>query len=211
MRGLVDRLGQLRGSFDDAPEADYTQKNTAGIEAIATAVADRNGKRVSLSCTGDLDDLPGYMRDDVESIVIQLIRNAVVHGIETPVMRAAQRKSAQGRIWFDISDIGEAYEINVRDDGAGLDYDRIRHRAVAAGLFTAEQARHIDQKVLLSLIFRPDFSTKDNATQDAGRGAGLGLVKDLISRQSGKLAFDSQKAKGTHFRIQFPKRADLIA
>lgn len=151
------------------------------------------------------------MRDDVESIVVQLIRNAVVHGIEAPAARAAQRKSAQGRVWVDISDIGEAFEVSVRDDGAGLDYDRIRQRAIDAGLLTPEQARNAEQKVLMSLIFRSDFSTANGATQDAGRGAGLGLVKDLIGRQGGKLAFDSQKEKGTNFRIQFPKRADFAA
>jgi two-component system, chemotaxis family, sensor kinase CheA len=211
VRGLVDRLGQLRGSFDESSAPARTHEKTTGVEAIATAVAERNGKRVSLSHTGDFADLPSYLRDDVESIVVQLIRNAVVHGIETPVARAAQRKSAQGRIWVDISDIGEAFEINVRDDGAGLDYDRIRERAVANGLISSEQALNVDQKVLLALVFRPDFSTEDGATQDAGRGAGLGLVKDLIGRHGGKLAFDSQKAKGTHFRIQFAKRVDFAA
>ncbi len=211
VRGLVDRLGQLRGSFGSSDAPARAEEAVTGIEAIALAVAERNGKRVSLSQTGDFAELPTHMRDDVESIVVQLIRNAVVHGIEAPAARAAQRKSAQGKIWIDISDIGQAYEVSVRDDGAGLDYDRIRQRAVEAGLMTPEQARNAEQKTLLSLIFRSDFSTAESATQDAGRGAGLGLVKDLIGRQGGKVAFDSQKAKGTHFRIQFPKRVDFVA
>jgi two-component system, chemotaxis family, sensor kinase CheA len=211
VRGLVDRLGQLRGSFGESAAPVRVEQAVTGIEAVALAVAERNGKRVSLSQTGDFAELPTHMRDDVESIVVQLIRNAVVHGIEAPVARSALRKSAQGKIWVDISDIGEAYEVSVRDDGAGLDYDRIRQRAITAGLLTPEQARSAEQKVLLSLIFRPDFSTADTATQDAGRGAGLGLVKDLIGRQGGKVAFESQKAKGTHFRIQFPKHANFTA
>jgi two-component system, chemotaxis family, sensor kinase CheA len=214
VRGLVDRLGQLRGSLDEssAPAAaSSVQHVVSGIEAVALAVAERNGKRVSLTQTGDFAELPPHLRDDVESIVVQLIRNAVFHGIETPAERATQRKSAQGRIWVDISDIGTSYEVSVRDDGAGVDYERIREKAVAFGLLTPEQARNAEQKVLFSLMFRPDFTTADEATQDAGRGAGLGLVKDLIARQGGKVAFETQKAKGTHFRLQFPKRADFSA
>lgn len=211
VRGLVDRIGQMRGSFAELTDSGRAENPVSGLEAVLSAVAERNGKRVSLNQTGDFAELPAHMRDDVESIVVQLIRNAVVHGIEAPTVRAAQRKSAQGRVWVDISDIGDAYEVSVRDDGAGLDYDRIRQRAIDAGLLTPDQAQNAERKVLLPLIFRSDFSTAGEATQDAGRGAGLGLVKDLIGRQGGKLAFDSQKEKGTNFRIQFPKRADFAA
>jgi signal transduction histidine kinase len=211
VRGLVDRLGQLRGSFGETVALARVEPVVSGVEAVALAVAERNGKRVNLSQTGDFAELPAHLREDAESIAVQLIRNAVVHGIETPAERAGQRKGAQGRIWVDISDIGNAYELSVRDDGAGVDYERIRSKAVASGLLTPEQAREADQKVLFALMFRPDFSTADHATQDAGRGAGLGLVKDLIGRQGGKVAFETQKAKGTQFRIQFPKRADFTA
>jgi two-component system, chemotaxis family, sensor kinase CheA len=214
VRGLVDRLGQLGGSLSqssaaavDAP-AQPAEKAT-GIDALARAAAERNGKRVSLLQTGQFAELPDYLREDAESIAVQFVRNAVVHGIETPAARATQRKSALGKIWVDISDTGDAYELSVQDDGAGLDYEKIRRRAVEARLLSPQQAHALDHKGLLPLIFRADFSTADSAHQDAGRGVGLALVKDLITRQAGRIAVDSRPAKGTHFRILFPKRAGL--
>jgi signal transduction histidine kinase len=216
VHGLVDRLGQLGGSLSPTAAvsdgvAAPTAGSTTGIEALAQSVAERNGKRVSLMQTGAFAELPDILREDAESIAVQFVRNAVVHGIEKPEIRAAVRKSVLGKIWVDISDTADAYELSVQDDGAGLDFEKIRQRAIDARLLGAEQAASLDQKTLLSLIFRADFSTADAADQDAGRGVGLALVKDLIARHSGKIAVDSRPGKGSHFRILFPKRAQVAA
>ncbi len=214
VRGLVRRLGGLRGSLDHGSEADNTQPASSQdntMQQLAQTVAQREGKRICLMQTGDFNDMPAYLRDDAQSIAVQLIRNAVVHGIEPSAARAASRKSALGALWLDISDTGSSFELTVRDDGGGVDFDRVRRRAVDIGLMTAEQAGSAEQKAVAAFIFMPQFSTAEASTQDAGRGVGLSLVKDLVSRQGGKVLLDTQKGRSTQFRAIFPKASHLAA
>ncbi len=215
VRRILHRIGGMKESFDGSSNTHASEslvpETPSAVEVVAMRVAERAGKRVSVMQTGSFSDLPAHLRGDTESVVIQFIRNAVVHGIESPLDRAKSRKSAQGAIWVDISDIGSGFEVSVRDDGAGIDFERIRRRAVDAGLMSAEQAASAELKVLAAMMFRPQFSTADSATEDAGRGVGLSLVKDLIGPHGGKVMLDTQTGKSAQFRVIFPKSVGLVA
>jgi two-component system, chemotaxis family, sensor kinase CheA len=212
--GLVRRLGGLRGSFDRESAAGNPASEVSSggaMHLLAQSVAEREGKRVSVMQTGDFEALPAHLREDARSVAVQLIRNAVVHGIESPALRADCGKSSLGAVWLDVSDIGSGFELTVRDDGAGIDFDRIRQRAVDTRILTAEQAKNAEQKTIAALIFMPQFSTADGSTQDAGRGVGLSLAKDLVNRHGGKVMLDTQKGRSTQFRVLFPKTTHLVA
>jgi chemotaxis protein histidine kinase CheA len=130
--------------------------------------------------------VPEAYRRAVKDITIQLVRNAVVHGIEEPSERAKAHKSETARSPSSSAHAtAEGYELVVQDDGRGLQLERIKEVAVERGLITPAQAAMLDPRQTMALIFRPGFSTADRVTTDAGRGAGMDLVRILVAELGG--------------------------
>src|SRR5690606_37426387 len=126
-------------------------------------------KQVALHCSG-LENVPPAYRKAVKDIAIQLVRNAVVHGIEEPSERVKAQKSQVGTLSVEFARRKDGYELVVQDDGRGLQLERIKEVAVERGLITPAQAATLDARQTMALLFRPGFSTADRVTTDAGRG-----------------------------------------
>src|SRR5690606_23605307 len=118
------------------------------------------------------------------------LRNAVIHGIEHPEVRAAQGKEEAGSIRIDLSQEGSELRIVVADDGAGLDLEKIRARALREGLFPASAAP--SEAELADCIFQPGFTTADQLTQASGRGVGMDVVRRAVAALGGRVEVQNQ-------------------
>ncbi len=174
------------------------------LDDLATRIASSQSKQVAVKCVG-LDRIPENYRRAVKDITIQLVRNAVVHGIETPDERKSANKSEIGTLGVEFAARGtDGFELVVQDDGRGLQLDRIKEVAVERGLITAEQAAALDPRQTMALIFRPGFSTADRVTTDAGRGAGMDLVRILVAELGGRVGLASAGGRFSKFKIWLP-------
>jgi two-component system chemotaxis sensor kinase CheA len=181
------------------------------LEDLAVRVATSQSKQVTLRCSG-LDAVPEAYRRAVKDITIQLVRNAVVHGIEEPSERAKANKSEVGSLAVEFTRRGnDGYELIVQDDGRGLQLDRIKEVAVERGLITPAQAAMLDPRQTMALIFRPGFSTADRVTTDAGRGAGMDLVRILVAELGGRVGLASAGGKFSKFKIWLPATERAVA
>ena len=181
------------------------------LEDLAARVASSQSKQVSLQCKG-LDAVPEAYRRAVKDITIQLVRNAVVHGIEEPSERAKANKSEAGALAVEFAPRGtDGFELIVQDDGRGLQLDRIKEVAVERGLITPAQAAMLDPRQTMALIFRPGFSTADRVTTDAGRGAGMDLVRILVAELGGRVGLASAGGKFSKFKIWLPATQRAVA
>ncbi|MBC7983631.1 MAG: Hpt domain-containing protein [Candidatus Obscuribacterales bacterium] len=181
------------------------------LDRLAKKVADSQSKRVNLKLHG-LERVPEAYKRAVKDITIQLVRNSVVHGIEMPQDRLATQKPEAGSLNVDFVDRGsEGYELVVRDDGRGLQIDRIKEVAIDRGLITAAQAQLLDARQAMALIFRPGFSTSDEVTTDAGRGAGMDLVRVLVAELGGRVGLASAGGRFAKFKIWLPALTQAAA
>ncbi|MBL8269984.1 ATP-binding protein [Steroidobacter sp.] len=181
------------------------------LEDLAARVASSQSKQVNLRCNG-LEAVPETYRRAVKDITIQLVRNAVVHGIEEPSERAKANKAETGALAVEFSPRGtDGYELIVQDDGRGLQLDRIKEVAVERGLITPAQAAMLDPRQTMALIFRPGFSTADRVTTDAGRGAGMDLVRILVAELGGRVGLASAGGKFSKFKIWLPATERAVA
>lgn len=202
---------------DDKEKQQHGGKADSGVEAalqqLAARVARENNKEANLKCTG-FDAVPDDYRRAVKDIGIQAVRNAIVHGIETPEARAAAGKAQQGMVRLTFQDAGEVgYKLIIEDDGQGLSTERIKEAAVKKGFITAEKAQGLDTKKIFSLLFQPGFSTIETATKDAGRGVGMNLIADLTNQMGGRVSVATSAGKFTRLTMTLPraiKRTDDI-
>lgn len=174
-------------------------------EQFADNIAVRQNKQVQLKATGfNETNLPHQLESSLKEIIIQLIRNAVVHGIESPETRLQHGKPAVGNINLSLLDLAESYKLTIEDDGAGINYEAIRQKAIEMGFKTEDVATWSKQK-LTALLFKSGFSTKSSADEDAGRGVGMDIIKDNIQALQGHLGVDTKEGLSTRFTIKIPK------
>ena len=153
---------------------------------------------------GSVLDLPAHKVNQVRDIAIQLVRNAVVHGVEDPAQRAALGKNATGQLQVNLTreETGE-WQLSVRDDGAGLDAKRIRQKLVDLSWYTPEQLESFSDKQIISHIFKPGFSTANSASQHAGRGVGLDVVQTHVQSMGARLLLSTIPNQYTEFKVRF--------
>lgn len=169
-------------------------------------IANRNGKLVKLVTSGlsEIDLAPDYSQQ-VKEICIQLLRNAVTHGIESPEDRELSEKPMVGRIDLRVAKVSEnEMEITVMDDGAGLNYDAIREKAIASGRWSEDEIDSWGNKHLLALIFHEGFSTAKEISKDAGRGIGMEAVMSHVLKHRGKINVASRRGRHCRFVITLP-------
>ena len=153
---------------------------------------------------GSVLDLPAQKVNQVRDIAIQLVRNAVVHGIEDPAQRTALGKSANGKLQVNLTrDEAGDWQLSVRDDGAGLDAKRIRQKLVDLSWYTPEQLESFSDKQIISHIFKPGFSTANSAGQHAGRGVGLDVVQTHVQNMGARLLLSTVPNQHTEFKVKF--------
>jgi two-component system, chemotaxis family, sensor kinase CheA len=148
--------------------------------------------------------VPAPYQSMVKDIAIQILRNAVVHGVETADVRRAHSKPDMGAVRIEFRRQGDEFELVCEDDGAGLAPEKLRSAAVSKGLVTPEQAAALDYRGLMTLIFKPGFSTSDNVTMDAGRGIGMDLVARSVYGVGGRIGVATGLGKFTRFKITLP-------
>lgn len=181
------------------------------LDKLAQQVADNNAKQVQLSCVG-LESVPEVYRRTVKDVAIQLVRNAVVHGIETPAERSHANKTEVGLLTIEFADHGEqGMQLTVQDDGRGLQLELIKSTAITRGLITPAQAAMLDPRQTMALIFKPGFSTAQNVTTDAGRGAGMDLVRSLVAEAHGRVGLATARGRYSKFKIWLPAAEQAVA
>ena len=175
-------------------------------QSFAQDIAARQGKQVQLkSQTLAQAAIPAHLKNVVKEISIQLLRNAVVHGIETPAARQSANKPAVGTIDLEVQSDSRDLIITLQDDGQGIDYDSIRQKLITQGRFSANAAAQLNQGELLKQLFTSGFSTKEQADEDGGRGVGLDIIKAQVKEYDGKLNVNSELGQMTRFTITLPK------
>jgi signal transduction histidine kinase len=182
------------------------------IATLAGDMAKANGKQVRVEAQGfDTRLLSDAMRRSVKDVLIQLTRNSIAHGVETPEEREALGKPREATISIrGLPDLPiDSFGFTFRDDGHGLDPERIRDKALAKGLINSTTG--MSSKDIVGLIFSAGFSTADTASDDAGRGIGMNLVKNIVVDQyGGKINVTSEVPKYTEITIIIPLGARTI-
>ncbi len=199
----------------DAVAAEATLQRSAreGFVASAQQLADRiandHGKKVVVTCRGH-DQVPESYRRPVKDVLIQLIRNAVVHGIESPAEREASGKSPEGhiRINFEMTESGRAFRMQCEDDGRGLTPDKLRKTAVTKGIISQNDAAALSDQEAMMLVFRSGFSTASGVTRDAGRGVGMDVIAEIAARLGGRISLNSEVGKNMKLSLSFPAQAN---
>jgi two-component system chemotaxis sensor kinase CheA len=171
---------------------------------IARDLARGLGKEVELVLEGEDTELDRSIIDDLSEPLVHLVRNAVDHGIETPAERVAGGKDRQSRLYLAARQEGDHVVIEIRDDGRGMDPDKLRRKALEKGLIDAEHAHRLDDSEALQLVFLPAFSTKEQVTNVSGRGVGMDVVKTAMDKLNGRITIESREGTGTTIRIALP-------
>jgi len=169
-----------------------------------------SGKEIDFEISGGDVELDKLIVEELSDPLMHLLRNAIDHGIEPPVKREAQGKPRRGRIRLRAQSQGNHVVIEVGDDGAGMDEERIRDEAVARGLVTAKKATELQRAELLNLVFLPGFSTRRQVSELSGRGVGLDVVKTNLARLSGLIDIVSEPRQGTTFVLTLPLTLAII-
>src|SRR6185503_4399713 len=196
---------------EDAIAAEATLQRSAreGFVASAQQLADRiatdHGKKVIVTCKGH-DQVPESYRRPVKDVLIQLIRNSVVHGIEKPADRQAAGKSPEGhiRINFELVEGGRAFRMTCEDDGRGLTPEKLRKTAVTKGIINQNDAAALSDQEAMMLVFRSGFSTANEVTRDAGRGVGMDVIAEIAARLGGRISLNSDIGKNMKLSLSFP-------
>jgi chemotaxis protein histidine kinase CheA len=180
---------------------------------LTTAVeseARRSGRAVIVRTRGADETIDRRVAEHLVEPCLQLVRNAVAHGIEPPEVRSALGKPPSGTISLAARKLGNHLSITIEDDGAGVDVADVRARALDAGLVTPAIAEAADDDTLLSLLFVPGFSTRESSDLLAGRGIGLEISRSVVQRMGGAIRLSSRAGEGFSARIDVPMDSGLV-
>jgi chemotaxis protein histidine kinase CheA len=203
--GVFGRESRLSTTFQDRlMKARLVPLSTTipRLYRTARAVALKQHKEFELVLEGQETEVDRTVIEEIAGPLLHLMRNAVNHAIEMPEVRLQQGKPAAGQIKLSASYEGNRVVITVRDDGTGIDPERIRSEAISRGLIHPNQV--LNDNDIIELIFRPSFSTAKVLSEESGRGVGLDVVRDSVSRLRGTLEVESMPGQGTAFTMRFP-------
>ena len=168
------------------------------------------GKSIKLDMSGEETEVDRTVIDEIGDPLIHLIRNSIDHGIENKQTRIANGKGEMGTVSLRAYPDGNSVVIEVEDDGAGIDPSRIRAKAIAKGVITADHIDSMSEHDIVNLLFMPGFSTAEKITDLSGRGVGLDVVKTKIEALSGTVEVVSEIGKGSKFIIRLPLTLAII-
>jgi two-component system chemotaxis sensor kinase CheA len=168
------------------------------------------GKQARLEMEGKHTEVDKTLLEAIKDPLTHLIRNAVDHGLELPSTRAAKGKSAEGVVSLRAFHEGGQVIIEIADDGAGIDANKIRQKAVQKGLMTAEEAAARPDREIINVIFAPGFSTAEQVSNISGRGVGMDVVKTNIEAIGGSVDVQTVLGRGTTFKVKIPLTLAII-
>jgi two-component system, chemotaxis family, sensor kinase CheA len=168
-------------------------------------------KKIELKIIGAETELDRTVIDEIGDPLVHLLRNAIDHGIETPEVRKANGKDEVGTIVLKAYHSGNHVFIEIEDDGAGINKEKILNKALSKGIINEQTAAALTDKQVYELIFASGFSTADKISDISGRGVGLDVVKSKIESLGGSVSIDSKEGKGSVFSIQLPLTLSIIS
>jgi chemosensory pili system protein ChpA (sensor histidine kinase/response regulator) len=217
---MAQLTGSLRHAQDDMSQLQHLTRNMRDEIArtrmipIGTPftrfrrairdVARASNKEVALVTSGEHTQVDTGVVERLVDALVHLVRNAVYHGIELPADRVAKGKPATGTIYLHAAHRGNSILVEVEDDGVGVDLAKIREKAVAIGLAQPEQVHRMTDAEVLQFMFAPGFSTADTIGDQAGRGVGLDVVKQVVDGMNGHIEVESLPDVGTKFTLHLP-------
>jgi chemotaxis protein histidine kinase CheA len=168
------------------------------------------GKQVNIEMEGKETELDKTIIESIKDPLTHIVRNAVDHGIETPEKRQASGKSPEGHLFLRAFHEGGQVNIEISDDGAGIDLEHVKQKALEKGLVAPDQASRLSDRELLNLLFLPGFSTAEKVTNVSGRGVGLDVVKTNIEKIGGTVDIQNRVGQGTTLKIKIPLTLAII-
>lgn len=168
------------------------------------------GKNVQLVMEGQATELDKTLIEAIKDPLTHLVRNSIDHGVEAPNVRERLGKSPTAKIQIRAFHEAGLVHIEVADDGAGIDLQRVKAKAIQQGLVTPQQAEEMTERQLITLIFRPGFSTAEQITKISGRGVGMDVVKRNLDRIGGTIDVQTELHKGTTMKLRVPITLAII-
>jgi two-component system chemotaxis sensor kinase CheA len=168
------------------------------------------GRRIRLQVEGQDTELDKSLLEAIKDPLTHAVRNSLDHGIEPPEVRQAAGKDPEGVLKLRASQEGSHVLIEVSDDGAGVNVEKVRQKAIERGLITPDRAAHLAERELLQLVFLPGLSTAAAVTNVSGRGVGMDVVRTNVEKIGGKVEIDSRAGKGTTLRMRIPLTLAII-
>ncbi len=168
------------------------------------------GKKVKLIIEGEETELDKSIIEEIGDPLVHMIRNSVDHGIESPEERIKKGKPETGTVWLRAYNEGNMIVIEIKDDGKGMDPEKLKEIAIKKGIITPTEAENMNDKEAFMLIFKPGFSTAEKVTNVSGRGVGMDVVKTNIEKLNGIIEVDSIPGKGTTFKLKIPLTLAII-
>jgi len=168
------------------------------------------GKQVRVEMEGKETELDKTIIEAIKDPLTHVVRNSVDHGIETPEARLAKGKPAEGCLLLRAFHEGGQVNIEISDDGAGINIERVKKKALERGLITPDQAERMTEREAVRLIFLPGFSTAEKITNVSGRGVGMDVVKTNIEKIGGTVDIQSQAGRGSTLKIKIPLTLAII-
>lgn len=214
----IDKLEKLKAGLDQLLQNSRDlQENVLNIRMLPMSFAfsrfprlvrdltGRLGKKVDLQILGEQTELDKTVLERIVDPLVHLVRNGIDHGIEMPEKRLAANKPEQGTIKLNAFHQGGSIVIEIEDDGAGLDCDKLWKKALEKGVLPQDARRdEMDDKQIMRLIFAPGFSTAEQVSDISGRGVGMDVVKRNIQELGGHIEVESELGKGSRFIISLP-------
>ncbi len=217
VRLLFEKMADMREAIVAAEPDTASANDPETIADISTStdwqslttyteqLALKKGKKAHLDLENFTSRIPEKYQSPIRQLLIQLIRNSVSHGIESPQEREVAYKpqiaQIQAKLFIDNNGI---YNLMYKDDGCGLQPEKIRQVAIDKGIYSTDQAKQLSEHELIKLLFKPGFSTSDTIDEDAGRGVGMDLVRNLINQMQGKLKISSKPGRYCQFTVAIP-------
>lgn len=171
---------------------------------IVRDASSKEGKKVSLKLEGTETEIDRNILQVISDSLIHLIRNSVGHGIEKPEVRKQKGKVEEGTVTLSASSESDTVIIKIKDDGVGINSERIKQKAIEKGLITTQDASQMSERDLIMLIFEPGFSTMDSVSAISGRGVGMDVVKKALDSIGGTVQVDTMLDEGSIFTLSLP-------
>lgn len=218
LRSLINKLSELQSSVaqgdhsSNASSDQYETKLSSALNTLSQSVAQNQGKKVVLNLFNE-HLLPEEYTKNVQDILTQLVRNSIAHGIESPDQRLDRNKMTEGLINVKFSHDNEHkhFIVEYSDDGQGIIEQQILDSAIEKGLITEAVGQTLNKNQILSLIFKPGFSTQKDSNLDAGRGVGMDVVGDLVKKMGGKMGINSIENKLFKMVIKLPQIKNTLS
>jgi len=213
LQGVTERVSRIVSQLQEAlTRTRMVPLNVvfARFSRLVRELARSMNKRVQLKIEGEDTEIDRALVEKLNECLVHLIRNAIDHGIEPPDERTAAGKPPEGLIEISASQSEGSVIVVVRDDGRGIDPNKIRRKAIERGLLTEEQASSLNDDDAIQFIFRSGFSTKEEVSEVSGRGVGMDAVKAAMEQIGGTIDLHSQIGAGTTVTLRLPLTLAII-